>query len=216
MSGGGEEAPEEEDGIDIDSEDDDEATSQKKKNKKRNKRRKDKDVMTVERSGMPSTFKKAKTEVPGKEVAACTDCWEAAAAEKAGKRDGSYCKIHRTKRHDLSECHQVEQLIKKQRAEYEKRDKEKDQVALVERAEAAEQVILARLPSIKGNPPEAMKRRIAMTRVMKEMKRKPTSRSSRKPVTPSALTGVHLCTPLTANLSGRHRKSMPWRQRPIL
>ena len=113
MSGGGEEAPEEEDGIDIDSEDDDEATSQKKRNKKRNKRCKDKAVMTIEGSGMPSTGKKAKTKVPGKEVAAFTDCWEAAAAEKAGKGDGPYCKIHRTKGHDLQECHQVEQLVKK-------------------------------------------------------------------------------------------------------
>ena len=117
----------EEDGVDIDSQDDDEATSQKKKNnnKKRNKRCKDKAVMTVEGSGAPSTDKKAKTEVPGKEVAVCTDCGEAAAAEKAGKGDGPYCKIHRTKGRDLRECHQVEQLVKKQRAEYEQRDKEK-------------------------------------------------------------------------------------------
>ena len=41
------------------------------------------------------------------------------------KGDGPYCKIHRTKGHDLQECYQVEQLVKRQRAEYEKRDKEK-------------------------------------------------------------------------------------------
>jgi hypothetical protein len=81
--------------------------------------------MTVEGSGTPSTSKKAKAEASGKEVAACTDCREAAVAEKAGKGNGLYCKIHRTKGHDLQECHQVEQLIKKQRAKYEKRDKEK-------------------------------------------------------------------------------------------
>ena len=84
-------------------------------------------MLTVEGSGTPSTGKKAKAEAPGKEVATCTDCREAAAAEKAGKGDGSCCKIHRTKGHDLQECHQVEQLVKKQRAEYEKRDKEKGQ-----------------------------------------------------------------------------------------
>ena len=72
--GGGEETPWEEDGIDIDSEDDDEATSQKKENKKCNKRHKDKAIMVVEGSGMPSTGKKAKTEALGKEVSACTDC----------------------------------------------------------------------------------------------------------------------------------------------
>ena len=57
----------------------------------------------------------------------CADCREAAAAEKAGKGDGSYCKIHRTKGDDLQECYQVEQVVKRQRAEYEKRDKEEGQ-----------------------------------------------------------------------------------------
>ena len=75
----------------------------------------------------PSTGKKAKAEAPDKEVSACTDCQEAAAAEKAGKADGPYCKISQTKGHDLQECHQVEKLVKKQKAEYEKRDKERDQ-----------------------------------------------------------------------------------------
>ena len=112
--------PGEEDGINVDSEDDDKATSQKKKkNKKCNKKRKDKAVLTIEGSGMPSTGKKAKAEAPSKEVAACTDCREAAAAEKARKGDGPYCKIHRTKGHDLQECDQFEHLIKRQRGEYE-------------------------------------------------------------------------------------------------
>ena len=84
-------------------------------------------MLAVEGSSTPSTGKNAKTEVPCKEVATCTDCREVAAAEKAGKADGPYCKIHQTKGHYPQECHQVEQLVKKQRAEYEKRDKEKDQ-----------------------------------------------------------------------------------------
>jgi hypothetical protein len=83
--------------------------------------------MIVEGSGAPSTGKKAKAEAPDKEAAMCTDCREAAAAEKARKGDGSYCKIHRTKGHDLQECYQVVQLVKRQKAEYEKRDKEKGQ-----------------------------------------------------------------------------------------
>jgi hypothetical protein len=83
--------------------------------------------MTVEGSGTPSTGKMAKAEAPGKEAAVCTDYREAAAAEKAGKGDGLYCKIHQTKGHDLLECYQVEQLVKRQKAEYEKRDKEKGQ-----------------------------------------------------------------------------------------
>src|SRR5215216_5071581 len=98
----------------IDSEDEDESTSQRK-GKKRIKNLRDKVVMTVEGLGTPSTSKKAKAEVPGKEAAACTACREAAAAQKAGKGDGPYCKIHRTKGHDLQECYQVEQLVKRQR-----------------------------------------------------------------------------------------------------
>ena len=123
-NGGGKEVSGEEDCTNIDSEDDDESTSLKK-SKKRSKKRKDKAVMNVKGSGMPSTGKKAKAKGPGKEVAVCADCRKAAAAEKAGKGDGSYCKIHRTKGHDIQECYQVEQLIKRQRAVYDKRDKEK-------------------------------------------------------------------------------------------
>ena len=70
-------------------------------------------MMTIEGSGTPSTGKKAKAEVPSKVAAVCADCQEAAAAEKAGKGDGPYYKIHRTKGHDLQECYQVEQLVKK-------------------------------------------------------------------------------------------------------
>nr|XP_045089583.1 forkhead box protein D1 [Aegilops tauschii subsp. strangulata] len=89
--------------------------------------------MIVEGSGTPSTGKKAKAEAPDKEAAICTACWEAAAAEKVGKGDGPYCKIHRTKGYDLQECYQVEQLVKRQRAEYDKHDKEK--AALARRSE---------------------------------------------------------------------------------
>ena len=96
----GRKLPRDKDCISIDSEEDDESTSQKK-SKKRNRRCKDKAVMTVEGWGTLSTGKKAKAEALGKEAAVCADCREAAGAEKDGKGDGSYCKIHRTKGHDL-------------------------------------------------------------------------------------------------------------------
>ena len=48
-----------------------------------------------------------------------------AAADKPGGSDKQYCKIHRTKGHDLQNCRQVELLAEKQKAEYERRDKEK-------------------------------------------------------------------------------------------
>ena len=82
--------------------------------------------------------------------------------------------------------------------------KKKVRMALVGRVEATEQVAPARLLIIKGNPLEAVRRRIAMTSTTKEMKRKPASKNSRKPLTAHALTGVRLCTPLTSNSnSGR-------------
>ena len=122
----GRKLPGEEDCTNVDSEDDDESTSQKK-SKKRSKKQKDNAMMTIEGSGTPSTNKKAKAEVPDEEVVVCADYREAVAAEKAGKGDGLYCKIHQTKGDDLQECYQVEQLDKRKRAEYEKCDKEKGQ-----------------------------------------------------------------------------------------
>ena len=85
----GRKLPGEEDCINVDLEDEHESTSQRKV------------VMAVEGSVTPSTGKKAKAEAPGKEAAACATCREAAAAEKVGKGDGPYFKIHRTKGHDL-------------------------------------------------------------------------------------------------------------------
>ena len=79
--------PGEEDCIGVDSEDDDESTNQKK-HKKRSKKRRDKAVMTVEGSEMPSTGKKTKAEARQKEAVVCADCQEAAVAEKAKKGDG--------------------------------------------------------------------------------------------------------------------------------
>ena len=57
----------------------------------------------------------------------CAACWALAAADKPGSSDKKYCKIHRTKGHDLQNYRQVELLAEKQKAEYERRDKEKGQ-----------------------------------------------------------------------------------------
>ena len=100
----GRKLPGEEDCINVDSEDEDESTSHRK-GKKRSKEPRDKAVMTAEGSGTPSTGKKAKAEAPGKEAAASAACRETATAEKVGKGDGPYCKIHQTKGHDLQECY---------------------------------------------------------------------------------------------------------------
>ena len=68
--------------------------------------------------------KKAKEDDPDKEIAGCAACRTLAAADKPGGSDKQYCKIHRTKGHDLQNCRQVELLAEKQKAEYERRDKE--------------------------------------------------------------------------------------------
>jgi hypothetical protein len=94
--------------------------------------------------------------------------------------------------------------------------RKKVRMVLAGRAGVVKQIAPARLLGTKENPPRAERRRIAVMRVMEGMKRKPASRNSRRPLMPCALTGVHLCTPLTANLNSGRVKSMPWSQWQIL
>ena len=51
--------------------------------------------MVVERSGTPSTGKKAKNEAPGKEAAICTDCRAVAAAEQGLRTLSSHPSVPR-------------------------------------------------------------------------------------------------------------------------
>ena len=76
-------------------------------------------MLVVEQSGNGGGAKKAKAGTSGEQAVAVAD-----------KQDGTnkqYCKIHRTKGHDLQSCKKVEQLVEQQKAEYERRDKEKAQ-----------------------------------------------------------------------------------------
>ena len=77
-------------------------------------------MLVVEQSGNGGGAKEAKAGDYGKEVAA-----EVAVADKQDGTNKQYCKIHRTKGHDLQNCKRVEQLVEQQKAEYEGRDKEK-------------------------------------------------------------------------------------------
>ena len=81
---------------------------------------KGKAVLAVEGSGNPGTAKKTKTDDPGKEVAGCAACQALATADKPENSAKQYCKIHRTKGHNLQDYWQVEELVEKQRAEYER------------------------------------------------------------------------------------------------
>lgn len=112
--------------LGSDSEDED-IVSPAKKGRWHNRKHKGKTVLVVEESGDPDTAKKAKVDDPGMEVAGCDAYWALAVAGKSKGSGKQYCKIHRTKGHDLKNCRQVELLMEKQRAEYERRDKEKGQ-----------------------------------------------------------------------------------------
>jgi len=118
--------PGEDAGVETDSSDEDTAAPVKK-GRRRNRKRKGKAVLAVEGSDDAGSAKKTKADDPGKEIAGCVACRALAAAEKPGNSDKQYCKIHRTKGHDLQNCRQVELLAEKQRAEYERRDNEKGQ-----------------------------------------------------------------------------------------
>ena len=64
-------------------------------------------MLAVEGSDDPGAAKKAKADDPSKEVAGCAACRALAATDKPGSSGKQYCKIHRTKGHDLQNCRQV-------------------------------------------------------------------------------------------------------------
>ena len=84
-------------------------------------------MLAVEGPDDAGSAKKTKADDPGKEIAGCAACRALVVADKPGGSDKQYCKIHRTKGHDLQNCRQVELLAEKKKAEYERRDKEKGQ-----------------------------------------------------------------------------------------
>ena len=84
-------------------------------------------MLAVEGSDDTGAGKKVEADAPGMEIAGCAACRALAATDKPGSSGKQYCKIHRTKGHDLQNCRQVELLAEKQKAEYERRDKEKGQ-----------------------------------------------------------------------------------------
>src|SRR3954465_9697328 len=109
-------------------ESDSEGTAPARKGRRRNgKKKKNQEVLVVEKSGSEGAAKKAHASGSGKEVAGCANCQAVAVADKRDGTNKKYCKIHRTKGHDLQSCKQVERLVELQKAEYERRDKERAQ-----------------------------------------------------------------------------------------
>ena len=97
--------------------DSEDAALARKNRRWNNRKKKGKDVLVVEQSG-----KKAEAGSSGKEIVAAV-----AVADKQDNTNKQYCKIHRTKGHDLQSCKKVELLVEQQKAEYERRDKDKAQ-----------------------------------------------------------------------------------------
>ena len=95
--------PGEDAGVETDSSDEDTA-AQAKKGWRCNRKRKGKAVLAVEGSEDAGSTKKTKADDRSKEVAGCVACQDLAAAEKPGNSDKQYCKIHRSKGHDLHNC----------------------------------------------------------------------------------------------------------------
>ena len=92
--------PGEDAGAETDYTDEDAATP-KRKGWRRNRKRKGKTVLAVEGSDDTGAGKKVKADAPGKEIAGCAACRALAATDKPGTSGKQYCKIHRTKGHDL-------------------------------------------------------------------------------------------------------------------
>ena len=97
--------------------DSEDAAPAKKSRRRNNRKKKNKEVLVVEQSGKEAGAKKAQVGSSGKETAACTNCQAVAAADKQDDTDKQYCKIHRTKGHDLQNCKRVEYLVEQQKAE---------------------------------------------------------------------------------------------------
>ena len=76
--------------------DSEDAAPAKKSRRRNNRRKKNKEVLAVEKSGKEAPAKQTQAGGSGKEPAPM------AAADKQDGSDKQYCKIHRTKGHDLS------------------------------------------------------------------------------------------------------------------
>ena len=169
--------------------------------------------MTAKGSGTPSTGKKAKAEALGKEVAACTACREAVAIEKAGKGDGPYYKIHRTKGHDLQECYQVEQLVRKQRAEYDKREKEKGQNAAGGSGRGGEANRPGKPFQNQGKPARGQEKEVYDDVSDQGNEEETSEQEFQKATNALCIDGGASCTPLTTSSSDGQERSMLWSQR---
>jgi hypothetical protein len=90
-------------GAGIDSEEEDVALARRGQ-RRNNIKRKGKAVLAVEGPRNSDTAKKIKVDNPIKEVAGCASCQGLEAADKPDGSDKQYCKIHRTKGHDLQNC----------------------------------------------------------------------------------------------------------------
>ena len=207
--------PGEEPCTNVDSEDDNKSTSQKK-SKKCSKNWRDKAVMIVEGSGTPIIGKKAKAEAPASKLPRALTARKPLPLRKPGREMDRTARFIGPRATACKSVTKLSSLSRNREQNMRSVIRKKVRMALVGRPEAVKQIAQASPFKTKENLPGAERRKFAMMRVMEGMKRKLVSRSSRRPQTPCALAGVHLCTPLTASLNGGRVRSMSWSQRQSL
>src|SRR4051812_22288261 len=100
---------------------------EKERPRRNNRKKKNREVLVVELSGDEGAAKKDQAGGSGKEVDGCTNCQAVAVADKRDGTNKQYCKIHRTKGHDLQSCKQGERLVELQKGQDQRRGKEKTQ-----------------------------------------------------------------------------------------
>ena len=149
----GRKLPGEEDCINVDSEDEDESTSQRK-GKKHNKKPRDKAVMTVEGSGMPSTGKKAKVHAlpAGKPLP----------RKKLGKVMGRTARSTGPRAMTFRSVTGLTSLSRNRGQNMISVTRRKVRIPLAERAEAVKQTATANPFGTKENPPGAKRRKSVM------------------------------------------------------
>ena len=162
-------------------------------------------MLAVEGSDDTGSTKKTKADDPDKEIAGCVACRALAVAEKPGNSDKRYYKIYRTKGHALQDCRQVELLAEKQRAEYERRDKEKGQDGAEGSGKKRDGQAGRHGKDKQQERPARGREKSQKTTIMKRTTN-PATKSFRKLQRPCASTAAPRCILLTASLnSGRER-----------
>ena len=142
-------------------------------------------MMTVEGSSAPSTGKKAKTEVPGKEVAMLLTAGRPRLPRRPGKVMGCIARFIGPKARTFKSIIRSSSLLGDREQNVRSATRKMVRMSLAVRAEVVKQTALANPIGTKESPQRDEGRKLVMMRVMEGMKRKLVSRNFRRPLMPS-------------------------------